>query len=113
MRHFQEVEPEFFQVRRMPHSSQGKTVVDLVEFGRPLADGHQHDPCLIGQRNDRAALLELFVQILAAITNRLYPLIRFFVHGSLQTMKMACLTFRQVERRWPQSYASGPLRASW
>jgi len=64
----------------MPHPSQGKTVVDFVEFGRPLADGQQQDPRLIGQRNDGAALLELFVKILAAITDRLYPLIRLFVH---------------------------------
>src|SRR6476646_5194983 len=94
MGHFQEGEPQFFQIGWMAHATQGKPIVDLIELGRALADRQEQNPCIIREGDDRAAQLELLIQIVAAVTDRLDPFIWLFIHDARPWLRTAVLTAR-------------------
>src|SRR5918994_3386060 len=116
MRHFQEAKSELFQICRMSHASQCQPVIDFIQFWRALAHRQHENARIIRQRDDGAALGKLFIEVVAPIANRFYPLIGLFIHRSaLRSTKITAesQTPRRIGIRWLRSFASAGLPAEY
>src|SRR5215831_169369 len=80
--HFQETEPKFFQIGRMPHTTERKPIINLIQFGRALTDCQKQNTGIIWDGDDRTALLELLIKIVAPIADCLDPFVWLFIHGT-------------------------------
>src|SRR5438552_2573883 len=73
--------PDLFDVGRMPQSGKGVAVEQFKNFGVACANAEQKNSLRQAGPKHRRTAFELLAHVLAAISDRLEPAIRFLDHG--------------------------------